>query len=200
MATDLSVINAALTRTGNNPVTSLTAGSVAAIIANQNYENLVKAELANHPWKRASKIAQLARLDPDVEGKPSEPWTAAYELPADLVDIRTVTVVGVPIDYEVQGETILCNADASDAVILHYVWRVGETSWPAWFREGVIRRCEAIFLRGIGERFREAEARDSAAEEQFAKARNRDSQSQTPRDPVSSPTLAARRGTLAIGR
>lgn len=192
---DLTVINAAATRTGNEPVSALTtSGGPVAALALNNYEDLVKAELSNYPWKRASKIAQLERLDPDVVGEPPEPRTAAYQLPPDLVEIRTVKVSGYPIDYEVHGDKILCDAGEDDEVILHYIWRVTESDWPPWFREGVIRRMEAVFLRGIGERYREAQARDEAAQDQFATARNRDSQSQTPRDPMISPTLRARGG------
>jgi len=192
--TDFGIINAALTRTGNNPITSLTDGSLGAKIAASNYDDLVEAELANYPWKRASKIAQLDRIDADTMGDPPEPWSAAYQLPDDLVEIRTVKVAGRPIDYEVHGDKILCDAGTTDAVILHYIWRAAEADWPAWFRLGMIHRCEAMFLRGIGERYQEADDRDKAAERQFARARNRDSQSQTAREPMTSPTLEARRG------
>lgn len=195
---DLSVINAAAGRTGSNPVTSLTEGSVVANIANSNYEKSVEAELSAYPWKRASKIASLNRLDPDAMGNPRSPWQAAYQKPDDLVEIRTVTVAGQPIKYEVHGDKILCNADVNDDVVMLYIWRVPENEWPAWFREGMVRRWEAILLRGVGERYSEAQARDKAAEEQFAKARNRDSQSQTARDPVVSPTLRARGGCGAF--
>lgn len=193
---DLTIINAALTRTGNDPITRLNDGSPGGTIASQNYELLVKAELANYPWKRASKTVELARLDPDVEGEPPEPWQAAYELPTDLVEIRSVRVGGLPINYAVQGETILCDAAESSSVVLEYVWRETEARWPAWFRLGMIYRCEAMFLRGIGERYAEAKDADKRADDQFAKARNRDSQSQPNRNPVTSPLLAARIGSV----
>lgn len=195
MAVDLTAINAALTRVGCEPITSLDSSDIGARIASENYENLVEAHLSIYPWKRASKIAQLDRLDPDEAGDVPEPWTAAYQLPEDEIgEIRTVKVAGSVIDYEVHGDTILCNADEADEVILHYVWRAAEGDWPAWFFEGIVRRMEAIFLRGIGERYREAEARDEAATDWFKLAKNRDSQSQTARDPNIAGTLAARRG------
>jgi hypothetical protein len=197
MATDLSIINAALTRIGENPITSLEGSSVAAKIANENYELLVEAHLSVYPWKRASKIEQLSRLDPDDEGEPPEPWTAAYQLPSDLTEIRTVKVAGMPIPYEVHGDTILCDAAESDEVILHYVWRAAEADWPAWFREGMIRVMEGIFLRGIGERHREAQVRDAAADDWWRVAKNRDSQSQPSRAPNRSGTLAARTGGVS---
>lgn len=191
---DLSVINAAAGRTGNLPVTSLSAGGVVADIVSASYEDSVKAELSVYPWKRASKIALLNRLEPVEMGSPPALWQAAYQLPDDLVEIRTVTVAGEPISYEVHSDKILCNAGISDAVLLLYIWRVPESGWPPWFREGMVRRWEAILLRGVGERYSEAQARDKAADEQFARARNRDSQSQTARDPTISPTLRARGG------
>lgn len=194
MATDLKLINAALTRMGENPLTSLTGSGAPTAIANANYEEVVKNELSLHPWKKATKIVQIDRLDPDEEGDPPEPWTAAYQLPVDLVDIRTVKVDGAVIDYEWHGDTLLCDADETDEVILHYVWRVSEDWFPPWLREGVIRRMEAIFLRGIPHLYGEAAARDDAADQQFAKARNRDSQAQTARAPMGSPTLRARTG------
>jgi hypothetical protein len=197
MATDLSAINAALTRIGEAPLTSLSGSSVAAKITNENYERTVEAHLSVYPWKRASKIEQLARLDPDVEGEPPEPWTAAYQLPEDLTDIRVVKVGGRPIDYEVHGDTILCDAGESDEVILHYVWRAAEADWPPWFFEGIVRTMEGIYLRGIGERYREASVRDDAAADWWRTAKNRDSQSQTARAPVRSGMLEARRGTPA---
>jgi hypothetical protein len=195
MATDLTLLNAALTRTGNDPLTSLTSGGAKAAIAASNYEEIVKNELSLQPWKKATKIAQLDRLDADVVGDPPEPWTAAYQLPDDLVDIRTVKVAGAPIEYEWHGNTIVCNADEADEVILHYVWRIPETWFPPWLREGIIRRLEAVFLRGIGERYDEGRLRDDAAGQQFTIARNRDSQSGTPREVWVSPTLKARNGS-----
>lgn len=200
MPTDLEICSAALTRSGSEPITTFDGTSAGAKIATENYEVIVKAELSAHPWKRATKIIELDLIDAAAEGSPPEPWTAAYTLPSDLIEIRTLRVSGQNIDYEVHGNTVLCNASDVDQVILHYVWREDEAFWPPWFTEGIIRRLEAVFLRGIGERYREAAARDKAADEQFAKAKHRDSQSQTARDPSPSPTLAARRGEIVTNR
>lgn len=198
MTTDFSVINAALTRTGNDPISSLSGTTPAHKIAAENYETIVEAHLSVYPWKRASRTEQLNRLDPDVHGDPPEPWTAAYQLPSDQVEIRTVRVGGSTIAYEVHGPTILTDASDTDVVMLHHIWRAAEADWPPWFREGIIRELEAVFLRGIGERYREAEVRQDAAKDWWAKAKNRDTQSQPPRDPMVSPTLAARRGVSSM--
>lgn len=198
MATDLSVLNAALTRVGCNPITSFSGSGVAEQVASANYEIVVEAHISMYPWKRASKIQQLSRLDPDEEGEPPEPWTAAYQLPTDMAELRTIKVAGKPIPYEVHGDVVLCDAAEDDEVIAHYVWRADESDWPAWFREGITREMEAVFLRGIGERYREAEARQTAAEEWWKTAKNRDAQSQPPRNPVRSGVLEARTGSVGV--
>lgn len=200
MATDLSIINAALTRIGEEPITSLGGSGVAEKVANENYEFMVEAHLSVYPWKRASKIKQLSRLDEDEHGEPPEPWTAAYQLPTDLTEIRTVKVGGQPISYEVHGDTILCDADEADEVILHYVWRAAESDWPAWFREGMIRELIPVLLRGIGERYSEARTMQDEAKLWWLTAKNRDAQSQTARSPLRSTTLAARGAGLRTVR
>ena len=191
---DLSLINAALTRIGNAPITALDDGTSAATIADENYEQVVLSELARSRFKLPSKIQQLSLIDEDEQGTPPEPWTFGYTLPTDLVKLRTVKVAGEPIPYEQMGRIIFCDFDSSSEVIAHYLWRPPESWFAPEFAEGIIRRMEAIFLRGIGERHGEAAARDKAADDQFAFARSSDSQAQTPQEPVGSPALRARRG------
>lgn len=193
MAEDLTIINSAAVNTGSNPVTSLSSSGAVATIASNTYEIIVRSHIAAYPWKRATKIQQLDRLDPDVHGTPPEPWTAAYQLPDDLVDVSTVRVTGSNIDYVIHGDTILCNAAEADNVILFYTWRIPETAWPAWFRMGMVLRMEAVFLRGVSHHYAEADKRDQAADAQFLHAKLRDTQGQPPRDPYVHSTLAARR-------
>lgn len=197
---DLTHINNAAIRTGSEPISQLNDGSLVGKIAGLAYEPLVRAELSLNAWKQATKTSLLNRLDPDIEGDPPEPWTAAYTLPDDLVDIRTVKVGGIPIRYEVFGDVILCLADESSDVFLHYVWRIPEIRWHPAFAEGITQRLEALFWRGK-EQFEKADARDKSAAMQVAKARHRDAAQQTSRNPFGafSPTLNARRGSTPGG-
>jgi hypothetical protein len=193
---DFSVINAALTRIGEPPITSLTGASVGGQNRQSELRNGGRGPPVGLPVETGLKDRATGRLDPDEEGDPPEPWTAAYQLPTDLTEIRTVKVAGMAIAYEVHGDKVLCDAAEDDDVILHYVWRAAEADWPAWFREGITRTLEGVFLRGIGERYREAQARDEAAEDWWRVAKNRDAQSRR-RAPVGSPTLRARAGSVA---
>jgi len=193
--TDLSLINAALTRTGNSPIATIEGNDhISAIIANENYELVVKSELARSRFKLPSKFIQLSLIDEDEMGEPPEPWTYGYTLPSDLVKLRTITVAGTPIPFVQMGRIIFCDYDSSNVVVAHYMWRPPESWFSPEFAEGITRRMEALFLRGIGERYDEAEARDAAADDQLRFAASSDSQAESPRDPFGSPVLAARAG------
>lgn len=191
MATDLRFINAALTRTGNTPITTLNDGTPGGNIAGQNYSLLIKTALSAYPWRWATKTKTLAALS----GTPDPPWLYAYELPTDVLFLRVVTVSGYPIDYEQQFNKLLCNYDTSTDVIAKYTWNVLEAYWPADFSEAVTQQLEALFLRGVGERYEEAEARAKDAARTLQAAKTADSKRASPRDPFVSGTLAARGGT-----
>jgi hypothetical protein len=187
---DFTHVNAALTRTGNDPISSFADGTVRAIVAESNYEVLVKAELANR-WKFAGKFEALNLL----VDEPPDPWLYAYQLPVDIMAIRTVTQAGANVEYWVESDVIYTKVDnSSEEILLHYVWRVPEIQWPPWFAEPMTQRLEAIFLRALGERHDEALARDKSADKLFADARRLDTQSQSPRNPWRRPIMAARNG------
>lgn len=189
MATDLQFINAAITRTGNDAITSLSQSGSAAAIATQNYEPFVRAKMSGYRWRWATKTAVLNLLP----GTPPQPWGFAYQLPSDLLTLRTVTVFGKPIPYQRMFNKVFCNYGSDAEVVALYGWRPDEAYWPAWFAEPLTKNLEAMFLRGIGERHAEAAERDDAAKVEWAEARRIDAQSEPPTDPWTYPLLAARR-------
>lgn len=193
MAVFLDFINAAATRTGNEPITELNDGTPVGNTAGANYDQIVKAALTVYPWRWATKTATLAA----ITGDPDPPWTYAYQLPSDLLKLRSVAVNGQPFRYERQFNKLLCDISTDSDIIIKYTWSVPESDWPATFAEAIIQQIEALFLRAVGERYDEAEARAKEAKLTFSLARNEDSQGgQSTRNPVTSPTLAARTGVL----
>lgn len=187
---DLTHINAALTRTGNQPITSFDDGTTEAIVAEQNYEPIVIQELSAYRWKWATKQAALVML----ENGPELPWGYAYQLPSeDLVMLRSVEALGIPIQFERMGATILSNYDEDAGLIAKYTYRPNESLWPGYFQALIIKRLEALFLRAIGERYREAESADKEADRLAMRARLLDSQSQPAKDLYTSSILRARR-------
>jgi hypothetical protein len=189
-ANAMPIINAALTRTGDDPITSLDEGSPQAAVASANYDDIVNGFLSSCPWKFASKTMQLVQLDVVVD----PPWLFAYERPADVLALRVVECNGHPIDWELRADVILTNYGPEQPVIAKFTYRADEVYWPKYFRLAVIATLEPLFLRAIGERYSEAEARDKKAIGLQAMARNRDTQSQTARNPWQPKILAARGG------
>lgn len=193
MATDFRIINAALNRVGAQSITTLNDGTPGGNIAGTNYEQVVTDALTGYPWRWATKTDTLVAIDGTLPG----PWTYAYQLPTDILEIRGLMVDGSPVDYERQGTKILCDVATSYDLTLTYLWRAPESIWPATFAEAITRQLEVLFLRGIGERYDEAEKREVKADRAMARAKLRDAQgSQSPRNPTISPTLRARGGSM----
>lgn len=190
MAIDLTYINAALTRAGFDPVTSIPGQTAEGKVAAANYESFVRGVLTGYPWRFATTTRRLNLLS----AAPYLPWLYAYQIPTDLLKLRTVQVEGQGIAYEVMTDKLLCNADSTVEVIAMFTWRVPEAYWPGDFGEAMIQRLEGMFLRSPAGQFDEAEARDSSADEEFERAKLSDSQLKTPTDPRTYPILAARRG------
>lgn len=193
--TDIDIINAALTRTGNNPISALTNDALGARIASQNYEKLVRREISAGRYKWATKHVVLSLLDPVVHGDAPRPWLNSYQAPADMLDLRSIkadAMDGLPIRYELQSKTIFAVEGIETDLIASYLYRVPEADLPEMFVEGIIRRLEAMFQRGIKERDDVAKDRDKDADAAFGEARRLDAQSTPPREVTSSPTLEAR--------
>lgn len=191
----IDVINAALTRVGEEPITSITEASSGAKIANANYDHIVEAALSDHPWKWASRTAVLNMLDAAVHGTAPQPWTETWQLPADLGALRSVEVAGKPIKYKMMSDKLFAAQGTGAELVAFYTWSPPEADWPAWFTEYVVQRLEAVFLRGIGERYSEADAREESAEKlALPRAKRRDAMNEPPKDPYVSGVLRARRG------
>lgn len=191
---DYSIINAALTRTGSEPITSFDEGSSGARIAKENYELVVGAALA-HPFKFAQKFKTLNLLDPDVHGTPLPPWLFVYQMPTDMIELRAVTVDGKPVEYETMDDKLFCDQGGDVEVVAIYTWRPPESRWPKLFAEAITQRMESLFLAGIGERQAEGERRERSSEFLMKRAKLADAMGRrSPRDPRDSALMRARRG------
>lgn len=187
----IDIINAALTRTGSEPIASLSDPGSGAQIAAQNYDAIKRAALRSYPWRWASKVQALNLLD---AGAPPEPWLFAYQLPTDMLLLRSVKVNGMPIPYDTMLDKLFCDADGSGVVLAAYTWQVPETNWDPLFIEAITQRLEALFLRGVREMHSEGAARDRDADRAFRLAQLRDAQRSPPIDPRNSLLQKARRG------
>jgi hypothetical protein len=199
-AAAVALVNAAISRTGGNLITGTDFGTGVSTdgleknIAYLNYEQLVKAELIDSPYRFARKTAACT-LVVDGGGVAVPPtdtdWKFSWTLPADVIKLRTVIRHGVTIDYEIDTSGVILT-DYDDLVYAIYTYRADESLWPADFAEGVTRRFEAVLLRNDSH-VQEADDRDAAADRKIAQASLAHAQEERPSDPRVFPLIAVRR-------
>jgi hypothetical protein len=125
MATKLSLINNALILIGDVPLTSLTSGTRAQIVATSLYDNIVQNELSKFRWGFARKVAQLSL---DVAAPIGNEWESKYTLPADMLNLIKLDP---SINYQIIENKVYCNYSGS--LYCDYIANVSESEWPVYF-------------------------------------------------------------------
>ena len=170
------ITNSALTRTGHNEITDFEDGSDEAVCAKANYEELVREELAAYPWSWAKTDADLDRINAAT----IDEWAYVYQLPETVIKLVRVHVYGRGIEYKKKGDKVYCNE--VEGVSAEFIYRADEEDWSPDFRGNLIRRLEAVFLRGLDENYDAAELRERAADDNGSMTKSRDGQNRTPKD------------------
>lgn len=174
--TSINIINQALTRSGNNQISSFTDGSAEAVVANANYQPVVDDMLAMHPWRFALRTAVMDKLT----GEPLADGRERYQLPNDSLRLLVVQENDAEIHYEVRDDEVITRHKVSDPVAT-YIARVAESDWPAFFREVVVVALEVLFLRALAEDDRRADRREEVLYDvKLPRARSADSQQSAP--------------------
>ncbi|MFC5355657.1 hypothetical protein [Azospirillum himalayense] len=184
--TDIDLINAALTATGNKPITTLEDADSESVVSMANFEAVVGAEFA-HPWTWTQTTRRLSRIAGDTDTI----WTTAWQVPAG-VEVDRIEVSGRPVAWESMSDLILTRE--AEGVVAVGRYRPPVRRWPDLFKTAIVQRLEALFLRALNEDVAAADARDKAADRLIRQARNADSRKRSPRKPATSSLLEARRG------
>jgi len=178
--TKVDICARALIMIGAQPISSFDDGSTEALVASNIYENITQSILCRHRWRFATEQQQLSLLTATPTGR----YEYAYQLPTspDLLQLNTITVADVPIEYARYGDKVFVNGyDSQSALIADYIFRQDESEFPAYFKD-------ALELK-LASRFAGSVARDAAmikqfsdeAERQMLIAKNTDSQEVTSR-------------------
>ena len=176
--TKVDICARALIMIGAQPISSFDDGSTEALVASNIYENITQSILCRHRWRFATEQQQLSLLASAPTGR----YEYAYQLPTspDLLQLNTITVADVPIEYSRYGDKVFVNGyDSQSALIADYIFRQDESEFPAYFKD-------ALELK-LASRFAGSVARDAAmikqfsdeAERQMLIAKNTDSQEVT---------------------
>ncbi|WP_332751824.1 hypothetical protein [Hydrogenophaga sp.] len=137
MASQIQIINVALSRIGANEIQNLTpTADKTRLTAEQKLANscwdIARQDcLRAHPWNFALKDGQLNQID----GYVGYQFKYAYQLPSDF--IRLMQVYGNPT-YKVQGRRILLNDEICK---IKYVADIQDTmQWDASFTDVMAQR------------------------------------------------------------
>lgn len=172
---DVALCARALIRIGAAPITSFDDTTAESEIAGALFPQVRDALLSSYPWSFASAQIELSQL----AQAPLADYSYAYQLPNDF--LRALSAGsgsrGRGLNYRISGDALHTNASA---VILTYVFRPEEESFPPYFDQALITRLAAEFCIPVTESTSRAESLYRLAEREFERARQIDAQQDTP--------------------
>ncbi len=172
---DIGLSARALVRIGAAPITGFNDGTAESEIAATLFPQLRDALLSAYPWSFAT--AQVA-LD-QLATSPVADYSYAYALPNDF--LRALSAGsgsrGRGLNYRISAGALHTNAPD---VILSYVFRPDEESFPPYFDQALITRLAAEFCIPVTESTSRAESLFNMAQREFERARQIDAQQDTP--------------------
>lgn len=173
---DISICSNALLKLGANGITSFDDGTAEAEISSALYGIIRDGMLSAYPWSFAKAQKKLPRMT-DV---PVADFSYAYQLPNDFLRVISAGcgTRGQGIEYRIHENRL--HTDQPE-VILTYIFRPDENSFPAFFVEALIARLAAEFCPPLTESTARTEFLTKIAEDTLTKARLIDSQQSTPR-------------------
>ncbi|MFH1805358.1 MAG: hypothetical protein ABID63_10775 [Pseudomonadota bacterium] len=177
---DVALCARALVMIGAAPIASFAEETTEAEVAAMLYPAIRDGMLAGYPWRFAARGRWLARLgesgnDADDEGD------SLFALPGDFIRLLSLSGAGGDIArFEVRHQAVACPAGRAARVYLHYVGRLPEASFPAWFDLALIARLAAEFCLPLTESTSRADYLSKRADDQFRQARLADAQQSTP--------------------
>ncbi len=176
MAVDkFSISSEALLLVGANPISDFAGGSAESIVAANLYEATVSELICQHRWACFKRQEQLSRR----AVAPSAKWDAAYALPADCEVIHGLYSNDQTIDFDRYREDVLCDALATETVILEYTYRAPEAYWPGYFASVVRYKLAAVFAVPIADDVDKAKFYETKYLRQYASAKQVESQGRT---------------------
>jgi len=176
--TKVDICARALIMIGAQPISSFDDGSTEALVASNIYENITQSILCRHRWRFSTEQQQLSLLAAAPTGR----YEYAYQLPTspDLLQLNTITVADVPIEYARYGDKVFVNGyDSQSALIADYIFRQDESEFPAYFKLGLEYTLASIFAGSVARDAAMIQQFSTLAERQILIAKNTDSQEVT---------------------
>ena len=173
--TNIKVGQMACVEVGLTPLATFADETTEALVVNTHYQTIVDDALSLHYWRFACAQVVLNLLAAEPAGR----WGYAFQIPAEVLLIRAVTVSDTTIPFEIYDDMVYCDADATVDVVLDGVFNVVESKWPAYFTRYVVLKLATLLASGVRE---DAAMRKQLLDEaavQFRLAKSRDSGGRT---------------------
>ncbi|HNQ91701.1 MAG TPA: hypothetical protein PKI93_02095 [Alphaproteobacteria bacterium] len=172
---DIGLCSRALVKIGAHPIASFSDGTASSEIAGLLYDSVRDAVLSSYGWSFATGQVTLTRLTT----APAADYQYAYQLPNDF--LRAISA-GYPargrgLSYRIQGRQLHINAEE---VLLTYIYRPVEETFPPYFDMALIARLAAEFCIPLTENVSRSEVLSKLAEQEFTRARQIDAQQDSP--------------------
>lgn len=124
MASEVQICNLALSKIGEEQITSLLDNSKAARLCNLVYEPLRDSVLRAHIWNFATKRVALAQS----ATTPAYEYDAQYTLPVDFLRMVSTNLLDDEA-YKIEGKFLLAN---SSSVKIRYIARITDPNQFDW--------------------------------------------------------------------
>lgn len=183
----IALCSRALLKIGAATIASFDEGTAESEVAVNLYPSVRDALVSSHPWNFATGQASLPRL----AAQPVADFAHAYQLPADFLRALSAGIggSGFGLPYRIAESRLHTDAES---VVLTYVFRPDELSFPPFFDQALIARLAAEFCIPLTESTTRAEMLYRLAEDEFRRAKLIDGQQDTPSAITSFPLVEVR--------
>lgn len=194
-----TIINRALSATGNGILVNLNDGSDESNAVEIAFDRAVDYLSVFHEWPFTLRTLAMTRLG--VAELP--PYVHSMQMPTDCWHLRAVVddTYGVPQPHRVINNKIQTLTDAN-ILAFYMIKPINDSSWHPAASEVLTLMCEAELYQGLNEDPDAAAGKRTQAENMLTKAAGRVGQQDSPRPTFQSRTAMARRlrktGTFGI--
>lgn len=171
----IALCSRALMKLGADSIASFEDGTTEAEVAASLYGPIRDAVISGHPWSFATGQVALARL----AAEPAADYSYAYQLPSDFLRALSAGngARGRGIDYRIAERRLHSNASE---IILTYIFRPDESTFPPFFDQALIARLAAEFCIPLTDSTTRSEALYKIAQDELRRARTIDAQQESP--------------------
>jgi hypothetical protein len=186
----MTIINRALSATGNGKLVNLNDGSDEANSVEIAFDRAIDYMMAFHEWPFSIKTAPLLRVG-DAE---LPPFLHAMQMPPEVWHLRAVIddVYGVTQQHRVINNKIQTLTDTGIKA-LFLIRPTNNSTWHPAAAEVLTLMCEAELYQGLNEDLVAADGKRDQAENMLTRAAGRVNQQDSPRPIFLSRTAIARR-------